>query len=77
MVFDGGKAQLNTAIKILEKLSISVPVVSVVKNEKHKPKGIIGDKKYAKDKEAPVLYANSEAHRFAINFHRQRRGKII
>lgn len=75
-VVDGSKAQLNAALRVLKKAGIQVPVVGVVKDERHKPVNLIGDKRtieaYGKD----ILLANNEAHRFAINWHRQRRGKI-
>lgn len=74
-VIDGGYAQLRAAERILERVGLAIPVVGVVKNEFHKPKGLIGNQKsiqvYGKD----ILLANAEAHRFAITFHRARRRK--
>ena len=75
IVVDGGKAQTNTARKILSKYGIQIPVVSVLKNEHHKPKAIMGDKVYAKKYETEILLANSEAHRFAIAYHKNLRGR--
>jgi len=75
IVVDGGKAQINTARKILSKYGIQIPVVSVLKNEHHKPKAIMGDKIYAKKHETEILLVNSEAHRFAIAYHKNLRGK--
>lgn len=77
VVVDGGKAQVNTALKVFELAGIGVPVVGVVKDERHRPKNIIGNKTIIAKNEADILTANHEAHRFAVNFHRLRRGKMI
>ena len=76
LVVDGGKAQFNTAKKVLEKHSLNIPLVAVVKDDKHKPKEILGDKKIIHEYEDEILLTNMEAHRFAINFHRAKRGKL-
>lgn len=72
-VVDGGKAQLNLFKEVLTHYGIEIPVVSVVKNEKHMPKDILGDKEYRNMYEREILIANQEAHRFAMNYHRQLR----
>lgn len=77
IVIDGGKGQMNRAKKELEKFGIKIPIVSVVKNEKHKPKQILGSNKYIFEREKEILLINSEAHRFAINFHRRRRKNML
>ncbi|MCK9344790.1 MAG: UvrB/UvrC motif-containing protein [Candidatus Pacebacteria bacterium] len=76
IVVDGGKAQVNTAEKALKAWGIAIPVVGVVKDEHHRAREIIGDTKSRTTHERAILLANSEAHRFAIGFHRQLRGKI-
>ena len=76
IVVDGGTAQVNTAEKALAEWGLEIPVVGVVKDERHKPKGFLGDNTVVKTHDRAILLANSEAHRFAIGFHRQLRGKI-
>ena len=76
IVVDGGKQQFNTARKVLDKLGYTIPVVGVTKDEHHKPKGFVGDKVLAREREREILLANSEAHRFAISYHRKLRRKI-
>lgn len=76
IVVDGGLPQKNIAEQILKMSGHgSIPVISVVKNEKHKPKGLLGPsdlvKKYKKD----ILLSNDEAHRFAIAYHKLLRSK--
>ncbi len=75
IVVDGGKAQKNAMEKVLEENGVGIPVVSVVKDERHKPKEILGDKKLLKY-EKDILLSNSEAHRYGIAFHRQKRNRL-
>lgn len=75
IVVDGGVAQKNAIEKTLEENGVVVPVVSVVKDEKHRPREILGDKKWL-EYEREVLLSNAEAHRYAIKFHTTLRNKI-
>lgn len=81
IVVDGGKAQINATRKVLKNFNINILVVSVLKDERHKPKAIMGLPAQAGDKglgikyEKEILLANSEAHRFAINYHKNMRNK--
>lgn len=72
-VVDGGKAQLQAAARVLKSAGIEIPIVGVVKDEHHRPKGLIGDERSIRALERDILLANSEAHRFAVAFHRRRR----
>ena len=72
IVVDGSTAQINAAQNILAEYGMAIPVVGVVKDEKHRPRTISGDRELIKDKERAILLANAEAHRFAIGFHRQK-----
>ena len=71
VVVDGGVGQINATKKVLKSLGLDITVASVVKDERHRAREIIGDQKYARE----ILLANSEAHRFAIGYHRRLRGK--
>ncbi len=71
VVVDGATAQIKAAEKLLESLGIKIPVVGVVKDEKHRPRELRGDKTIIKDRERDILLANAEAHRFAIGYHRK------
>lgn len=75
IVVDGSIAQINTARKVMNKIGIDIPIVAVVKNDRHKPIGIKGDAVFAKKYEKDILLANSEAHRFAIAYHKKMRSK--
>ncbi len=75
VVVDGSTAQLNVAKRVLDRYQFSIPIVAVVKDDRHKAKAIIGDEEIIKDHKQAILLANSEAHRFGIAFHKQKRGK--
>ncbi len=75
IVVDGGRAQVNAAEKVLKDNGYDISVVGVTKDEYHRPKGFVGDRVLINMYEREILLANSEAHRFAINYHRSRRRK--
>jgi excinuclease UvrABC nuclease subunit len=47
----------------------------VLKDERHKPKSIMGDRQIGLKYKREILLANSEAHRFAIAYHKKMRNK--
>lgn len=76
IVIDGGKVHKETAEKVLALLGLPIPCVAVVKDERHKPKDILGDKVHVDYHKKEILLANSEAHRFAIGYHKTLRNKL-
>jgi excinuclease ABC subunit C len=77
IVVDGGQAQINRAKKVLAGLGVVIPVVSVVKDDRHKPRDFMGDEMLIKKYESEILLANNEAHRFALAYHRNRRDRMV
>lgn len=75
VVVDGSTAQINVAKKTLSFYKYKIPIVSVVKDDRHKAKAIMGDENVIKDTKKAILLANSEAHRFAIKYHKDMRSK--
>jgi len=80
ILIDGGKAQLNVALKVLGKMNIDVPVVSLAKREEEVY--ITGRKEPLRlGKDTPELHLlqaiRDEAHRFALAYHRRLRRKKI
>lgn len=75
IVVDGNNIQKNVAQKILREFDLKIPVIAVTKNERHKPKAVIGQKNIIDKYKKEILLANSEAHRFAIKFYRQKSRK--
>jgi len=76
VIVDGSVAQKNTADNVLEKYGYRIPVLGVVKDEHHRPRNIIGDQTLARRYEKEILLGNSEAHRFAIAYHKKLRDDI-
>ncbi len=75
IVVDGGQAQINVMEEVLASKDLTIPVVSVVKDERHQPKDILGNQELAMRHRKDILLSNSEAHRFAIGYHKKLRRK--
>lgn len=75
IVVDGNIAQINVAQKIIKNIGLKIDVVSVVKDDKHKAKAIQGNESIIRKYKSEILLANSEAHRFAIAYHKKMRNK--
>src|SRR5256885_921121 len=80
ILIDGGIGQLHAAARALESLQIiNQPVASIAKKEEILY--VLGqeDEPIVLERHSPVLHLiqqiRDETHRFAITFHRQRRGK--
>ena len=82
IILDGGRGHINMADDLWQKLDVKIPVIAVAKGptrkklDIYKSKIIDGDESLLKDK---VLIENlrEEAHRFAINYHKQLRDKHL
>ena len=80
ILMDGGRGQVNIALKVLNELGINIPVCGMVKDDNHRTRGV-----YFNNVEIPidtsgegfhlVTRIQDEAHRFAIEYHRSLRGK--
>lgn len=81
IVLDGGIAQRNVAEAVLKEHGFNVlagrqiEIASVVKDDRHKAREIVGKNATISRFEKEILLVNAEAHRFAIAFHRLRRKK--
>ena len=75
IVVDGSTAQKNAAEHVLRAAAHMIPVVAVVKDDRHKPIRLIGTKNLLESHKEDILHSNAEAHRFAITFHRDKRDK--
>lgn len=73
-VIDGGQTHKKTAEKLLASLGIGIPVASVVKDEKHRPKGVY-KARTIRIHDADIILANAEAHRFALATHKKARSR--
>ncbi len=75
IVVDGNAIQKRAAEIVLRTSGLIVPVVAVTKDEHHKPKRLVGQKDLLELHKDSILLANAEAHRFAINYHRNLKRK--
>jgi len=76
IVVDGGTAQKRVALRVAKYFGFIGAILSVVKDDRHKPKAILGNKELALSYERGILIANGESHRFAVAYHRQLRDKL-
>lgn len=77
IVIDGGAGHKQTGERVLAHLGLLIPIVSVVKDDRHKPKDILGDPIHVDYHKKEILLANAEAHRFAIGYHKLLRNKVV
>ena len=80
IMMDGGRGQVNIALKVLEELHLNIPVCGMVKDDNHRTRGL-----YYHNVEIPIARGSEgfklitriqdEAHRFAIEYHRSLRSK--
>jgi excinuclease UvrABC nuclease subunit len=77
IVVDGNIIQTNVAREVLDELQLEIPVIAVTKDERHRPKSISGPQELVEAHKFAILLANSEAHRFALTFHKDRRKKAM
>lgn len=75
-VVDGGTTHKKAAEELLKEAGIAIPVVAVVKDEKHRPREVIGGLR-AGITDADAVLANSEAHRFSLAAHRKARSRAM
>ncbi len=81
ILVDGGKGQINAALKELEELRLKIPVAGMVKNDHHQTNELMDweGKSISLARNHPTFLLlgriQNEVHRFAITFHRQQRTK--
>ncbi len=80
IMMDGGKGQVNVALKVLDELRITIPICGMVKDDNHRTRGLYYNNEeilFPKNNEAfgLVTRIQDEAHRFAIEYHKLLRGK--
>jgi excinuclease ABC subunit C len=76
IVVDGGKTHKKAAEEVLAEVGVKIPVAAVVKDERHRPREVLGAVR-AGITQADAVLANSEAHRFSLRLHRRARSKSM
>lgn len=80
IMMDGGRGQVNIALKVLEELHLNIPVCGMVKDDNHRTRGLYFDNiEIPIDRHSEgfklITRIQDEAHRFAIEYHRSLRSK--
>lgn len=80
ILMDGGKGQVNVALEVLESLHLNIPVCGMVKDDRHRTRGLYyQNEEIVIDRSSEafrlVTRIQDEAHRFAIEYHKQLRSK--
>lgn len=80
LMMDGGRGQVNVALRVLEQLHLNIPVCGMVKDDNHRTRGLYYQNQeinFPKNSEVfgMITRLQDEAHRFAITYHKQLRGK--
>ncbi len=90
-VLDGGVAQLNLALQLLREARVNINVIAIAKEKidakAHRAKGAAKDTIYTINDKFKLLSTDErlhfiqrlrdESHRYAIDFHRQKKRKIM
>lgn len=75
ILIDGGKGQVSIVERVLIRLGINIPVAGMVKDDKHRTRGLVYQgREIPLDKGSPLMLfitqVQEEVHRFAITHHR-------
>jgi excinuclease ABC subunit C len=82
ILMDGGKGQVNVALQVLKELDIDIPVCGMVKDDRHRTRGLIYYNQevtigYRPNLLKLIARIQDEVHRFAITYHRSLRNKRV
>jgi len=82
IMVDGGKPQVSAVEQVLSAMKLNIPVAGMVKDSKHKTRGLIFQEEEHDLKDNPILYRyvatlQEEVHRFAIDYHRNLRTQSL
>jgi excinuclease ABC subunit C len=82
ILIDGGKGQTNIAEEVINNFGLSIPVCGMIKDDRHLTKGLIFQNKEIVLSKTDIVYKlvyriQEEAHRFAIEYHRNLRDKKL
>ena len=80
VLMDGGKGQVHIAERVLGSLGLNIPVCGMVKDDHHRTRALlVNGAEVPMEKSTSAFHLltriQDEAHRFAITYHRNMRGK--
>ncbi|PKK39751.1 Excinuclease ABC subunit C [Clostridiaceae bacterium JG1575] len=78
ILMDGGKGQIHAAQQVLQAFHLDIPVAGLVKDDRHRTRGILYEGREVPLKKNPnvlqfLTKIQDEVHRFAITYHRSLR----
>ena len=79
-MLDGGVGQVNAVKPIIEAFGLDIPVLGMVKDNKHKTRAITKDGREIEIREGRRVFTlissiQEEVHRFAITYHKEKHSK--
>ena len=82
LLMDGGKPQVTAAEQVLSAMKIDIPVAGMVKDDRHRTRGLLYQDRELDLKSNPALFQyvasiQEEVHRFAVDYHRDLRKKSL
>lgn len=82
LFIDGGKGHVNAVKEVLSAMGEHIVIAGMVKDDRHRTRGLIIDGEELDLKKNPVLYRyvtsiQDEVHRFAIDYHHGLRNKTM
>ena len=81
LLMDGGQLQAEAACHVLERLGLTVPVLGMVKDDRHRTRALVTPQGQELGiQQSPPLFAlvgrvQEEVHRFAITYHHEKHTK--
>lgn len=82
IIVDGGENQIAVATRVLQKLELNIPLAGLAKDNHHHTAGLIKNGELIDINPKSKLFLmlvrmQDEVHRYAITFHRDKRGKSL
>lgn len=88
LIVDGGKGQVKAALNVLQSLNLKIPVIGLVKNERHQTEKVVSSKPLTSRMQQLNFPAQGtvknfltnlqeEVHRYVISFHRKLHRKTV
>ncbi|HCU07357.1 MAG TPA: hypothetical protein DF480_00005 [Clostridiales bacterium] len=80
ILMDGGKTQVNGAMKVLRALQFDIPIAGMIKDDHHRTSSLLYENQEIPLRGRQELFAfigtvQEEVHRFAIDYHHKLRGR--
>ncbi|NLV90230.1 MAG: excinuclease ABC subunit UvrC [Tenericutes bacterium] len=80
IIVDGGKAQISASKEVIESLNLNIPILGLIKDDKHKTNSLLYNNKIITTEKNSNLFhllerIQDEVHNFTISYHKNIRSK--